>query len=31
VRWEQRDALDAETFLEADRGIVRSLQTGELE
>jgi 8-oxo-dGTP diphosphatase len=30
VRWVDRSALDAESFLEADRGVVRSLQSGEL-
>jgi 8-oxo-dGTP diphosphatase len=30
VRWEERAALDAESFLEADRGVVRRLQSGEL-
>lgn len=30
VRWETRAELDAEIFLEADRGVVRRLQSGEL-
>ncbi len=30
VRWEQRAALDAESFLEADRAVVRRLQSGDL-
>ena len=30
VRWEEREALDAESFLEADREIVRGLRSGEL-
>jgi 8-oxo-dGTP diphosphatase len=30
VRWEARTALDAESFLEADRGVVRQLQSGDL-
>jgi 8-oxo-dGTP diphosphatase len=30
VRWEERVALDAESFLEADRGVVRGLRSGEL-
>ena len=30
VRWEARAALDAESFLEADRGVVRRLRSGEL-
>jgi 8-oxo-dGTP diphosphatase len=30
VRWEERAALDAESFLEADRGVVRRLRSGEL-
>jgi 8-oxo-dGTP diphosphatase len=30
VRWEERAALDAESFLEADRGVVRQLRSGEL-
>lgn len=30
VRWEARAGLDAESFLEADRGVVRKLQRGEL-
>lgn len=30
VRWEEREMLDAESFLEADRGVVRGLQSGEL-
>ncbi len=31
VRWEERAALDAESFLEADRELVRQLKSGELE
>jgi len=30
VRWEERATLDAESFLEADRGVVRRLRSGEL-
>jgi 8-oxo-dGTP diphosphatase len=30
VRWEERAALDAESFLEADRGVVRRIRSGEL-
>lgn len=30
VRWEERTALVAESFLEADRGVVRSLRSGSL-
>jgi 8-oxo-dGTP diphosphatase len=30
VRWEERARLDAESFLEADRGVVRGLKSGEL-
>lgn len=30
VRWEARAVLDAESFLEADRGVVRRLKCGEL-
>jgi 8-oxo-dGTP diphosphatase len=30
VRWEARAALDAESFLEADRAVVRQLRSGEL-
>jgi len=30
VLWEARAGLDAESFLEADRGVVRKLQRGEL-
>jgi 8-oxo-dGTP diphosphatase len=30
VRWEEREALDAESFLEADRGVVRMIRSGEL-
>jgi mutator protein MutT len=30
VRWEEREKLDAESFLEADRGVVRGLRSGEL-
>jgi 8-oxo-dGTP diphosphatase len=30
VRWEERAALDAESFLEADRAVVRRLKSGEL-
>ena len=30
VRWEERAALDAESFLEADRNVVRQLKSGEL-
>jgi 8-oxo-dGTP diphosphatase len=30
VRWEEREALDAESFLEADRGVVRALRSGDL-
>jgi 8-oxo-dGTP diphosphatase len=30
VRWEERAALDAESFLEADRGVVQQLRSGEL-
>lgn len=30
VRWEERAALDVESFLEADRGVVRGLKRGEL-
>ena len=29
IRWEERAALDAESFLEADRGIVERLRAGE--
>jgi 8-oxo-dGTP diphosphatase len=30
VRWKERAALDAESFLEADRGVVQQLRSGEL-
>jgi 8-oxo-dGTP diphosphatase len=30
VRWEERAALDAESFLEADRGVVRGLKCGKI-
>lgn len=30
VRWEQRDALDEESFLEADREVVRMIRRGDL-
>jgi 8-oxo-dGTP diphosphatase len=30
VRWEERAALDVESFLEADRDVVRGLKRGEL-
>ncbi len=30
VRWEERAALDAESFLEADREVVRKIRSGEL-
>lgn len=30
IRWEEREALDVESFLEADRGVVRGLKHGEL-
>jgi len=30
VRWEEREKLDAESFLEADRGVVRKIKSGEL-
>jgi 8-oxo-dGTP diphosphatase len=30
VRWEEREKLDAESFLEADREVVRGLRSGEL-
>ncbi len=30
VRWEEREKLDAESFLEADRGVVRRIMSGEL-
>jgi 8-oxo-dGTP diphosphatase len=30
IRWEERAALDAEIFLEADREVVRKLRSGEL-
>jgi mutator protein MutT len=30
IRWEEREALQAESFLEADRGVVRGLMSGEL-
>ena len=30
VRWEEREKLDAESFLEADRGVVRRIRSGEL-
>jgi 8-oxo-dGTP diphosphatase len=30
VRWEERTTLDPESFLEADRKVVRQLQNGEL-
>jgi 8-oxo-dGTP diphosphatase len=30
LRWEDREALDAESFLEADREVVRRLKNGEL-
>lgn len=30
VRWEEREKLDVESFLEADRGVVRGLKSGEL-
>jgi len=28
VRWQERESLDVESFLEADRGIVRGLKSG---
>ncbi len=30
VRWEERDELDAESFLEADRGVVRRIKSREI-
>jgi 8-oxo-dGTP diphosphatase len=30
VRWQERDALDAEGFLEADREVVRMIRSGNL-
>jgi iron complex transport system substrate-binding protein len=30
VRWEEREKLDAQSFLEADRDVVRGLKSGEL-
>ncbi len=30
VRWEERERLDAESFLQADRGVVRGIRSGEL-
>jgi 8-oxo-dGTP diphosphatase len=30
IRWEPRKALDAESFLEADRDVVRQLKSGDL-
>jgi 8-oxo-dGTP diphosphatase len=30
VRWEEREKLDAESFLEADRGVVRGIRSGEI-
>jgi 8-oxo-dGTP diphosphatase len=30
VRWEERTALDSESFLEADREVVRKIRSGEL-
>lgn len=30
VRWEERDKLDAESFLEADRGVVRRIKSREI-
>jgi 8-oxo-dGTP diphosphatase len=30
VRWEEREKLDAEIFLAADRGVVRKIKSGEL-
>jgi len=30
VRWEEREDLDAESFLEADQGVVRKIKGGEL-
>ncbi len=30
VRWEEREKLDADSFLEADRGVVRKIRSGEL-
>jgi 8-oxo-dGTP diphosphatase len=30
VRWEEREGLAAESFLEADRGVVRGIRRGEL-
>lgn len=30
VRWEEREKLEAESFLEADRGVVRKIKSGEL-
>lgn len=30
VRWEERERLDAESFLEADREVVRGIRRGEL-
>ncbi len=30
VRWEERKELDAESFLEADRDVVRRIRSGEL-
>jgi 8-oxo-dGTP diphosphatase len=30
IRWEEREMLDAKSFLEADQGVVRGLKSGEL-
>ena len=30
VRWEEREKLDAESFLEADREVVRKIRSGEI-
>jgi 8-oxo-dGTP diphosphatase len=30
VRWEARETLNAESFLEADRGVVRKIKDGDL-
>ncbi len=30
VRWEEREMLDAESFLEADREVVRAIRSGKL-
>jgi len=30
IRWEERETLDAERFLEADRAVVRQIRSGEL-